>query len=179
MRLAAAAASFIAAAAALLLPARASAYEGEWHASAGVGYLGGWRGHGPGFGGLSLGHGFGGGLELGYDAKDWAGLFVAADASYHPSSKVTLPSGVLGFKLRFDVLRVIPYIGVHVGFAGAIQPSVDPLGYVNFGVPFGFDYQINRSFTVGVAGKFQILGGHGSVVPMMGAMARVAYVWGG
>jgi hypothetical protein len=169
MRLAPAAASFVAAAA-LLLPARASAYEGEWHASAGVGYLGGWQG---------IGHGFGGGLELGYDAKDWVQPFVAAEISHHPATTYTVPTGALGVKLRFDVLRVIPYVGVHVGFTPLVVPTQTTRVYLNVGVPFGLDYQLNRSFTVGAEGRFQLLAGHGPVTPMMGAMARVAYVWGG
>jgi hypothetical protein len=165
MRLAAALAAV-----ALLLPARASAYEGQWHGNAGLGYLGGWNG---------IGHGFGGELELAYDPKDWGQIFLAADVSHHPATKYTLPSGVLGFKLRFDVLRVVPYVGVHIGFAGATHPNANPLGYVNFGLPFGFEYFINRSLTVGLAGRFQIIGGHGNVWPMMGALARVGFVWGG
>lgn len=170
MRLAPVVSAAAALAAALLLPARASAYEGQWHAGADLGYLGGWRG---------LGSGFGGGLEVGYDAKDWVGVFVAANATHHPWSKSTIPTGVLGVTLRFDVLRVVPYVGLHAGFATVLTPKVDPLAYLDVGVPFGLDYYISRSLTVSAAGRFQILGGHGTAIPMMGVTARVAYVWGG
>jgi opacity protein-like surface antigen len=164
------------AALALLAPATALAYERQWHAGGSLGYIGGWNG---------LGHGFGLGADLGYGVKDWLDLVGAIDVSYHPSSKVFLPTATVGGRVAFDVVQVVPHIGLMVGVAlpsgigvkgcksaGCIDPNFD------FSIPFGVDYQLSRKWTIGAAGRFQLVMGKGGVTPMMGAFAKLSYLWG-
>ena len=166
----------LAAALLLSLPTTALAYERQWHAGGSLGYIGGFHG---------LGHGMGLGVDLGYGVKDWLDLVGAVDVSYHPSSKVFLPTAAVGGRVAFDVVRVVPHIGLLVGVAlpsgrgvkgcksaGCIDPNFD------LAIPFGVDYQLSRKWTVGLAGRFQTVMGRGGVTPMMGAFAKVQYLWG-
>jgi hypothetical protein len=158
--------------AAVLLAARpASAYERQWHAGASFGYLGGWNGPG---------HGFGGGLDIGYGVRDWLDVVGAVDVSYHPANKLVIPTVAAGVRFTFDFVQVVPHVGLLVGF-GDMAP-VGGLGgnlaRLDLAVPFGVDYQVSRSFTIGVAGRFQVLLANGTPSPMLGAFARATYVWG-
>ena len=49
---------------------------------------------------------------------------------------------------------------------------------LNLEIPFGVDYQISRSFSVGAAGRFQLLLLGGSPWMTLGAFARAEYTWG-
>ncbi len=160
-------------AAVLLASSSAAAYERQWHAGASFGYIGGWNG---------VGHGLGGGLDLGYGVKDWLDVTASLDVSYHPASKIVIPSGTAGVRFAFDVLQVVPYIGAEVGAAGAVLTSgctADcSAAKLAVALPFGVDYQLSRSFTIGASGRFQLLLLGGSATPMLGAFARAQYVWG-
>lgn len=159
--------------AAVLLPSPALAYERQWHAGLEAGYLGGFRG---------LGHGAGLGVDLGYGVRDWLDLTGTLGASYHPSSRSLIPSATVGARLAFDVLQVVPYVGVEIGAAGAFTTSgcagscAAPA--FDLAAPFGLDYQLSRSFTIGAAGRFQLLVLRGGATPMLGAFVRAAYTWG-
>jgi hypothetical protein len=159
-------------AAALFVPRSASAYERQWHAGASFGYMGGWNGPG---------HGFGGGLDLGYGVRDWLDVVGAVDVTYHPESKLVIPTVAAGVRFAFDVLQVVPHVGVLVGFGDMAPvggaPAVN-LARLDLAVPFGVDYQVSRSFTIGVAGRFQVLLANGTPSPMLGAFARATYIWG-
>lgn len=96
---------------ALLAPSLASAYENQWHAGAEAGYLGGWSGVGSGAGGT---------LNLGYGVRDWLDVTGSVDLSYHPASRILLPSGSAGVRFVFDVVQVVPYVGAQVGAAGVL-----------------------------------------------------------
>src|SRR5262249_36090553 len=72
---------------AMLASSTAHAYERQWHAGASFGYMGGWNGPG---------HGLGGGLDLGYGVRDWLDLVGAADVTYHPSTKLLVPTVTAG-----------------------------------------------------------------------------------
>ncbi|MFT3776638.1 MAG: hypothetical protein QM820_65705 [Minicystis sp.] len=159
----------------LLAPSAASAYEHQWHAGASFGYLGGWNG---------IGHGLGGGLDLGYGVRDWLDVVASADVSYHPSSKVVIPTFTAGVRFTFDVLQVVPHIGVLAGVADEAVTSGCGAGApcnaarLDLAIPFGLDYQLSRSFTIGAVGRFQVLLLNGSASPMLGAFVRAQYVWG-
>lgn len=166
-------ASAAALAAAILTPAPASAYERQWHAGLDVGYLGGWNG---------VGHGFASGVNLGYGVKDWLDLAGAIDVSYHPSSKVVIPTVTAGVRFAFDVLQVVPHVGVMAGFGEQVITSgcgaSCSAARLDLAIPFGVDYQVSRSFTIGASGRFQVLLLNGSATPMLGAFARAQYTWG-
>lgn len=161
----------------LAVPASAHAAERRWHAGATLGYMGGWSG---------LGHGFGLGVDAGFALKDWFDIIGAIDTSYHPSSKVFLPTAAVGGRVALDKLPVVPYIGALIGIAlpsgigvkgcksaGCIDPNFD------LAIPFGVDYPLSQKWSVGLAGRFQTILGRGGVVPMMGAFVKVQYLWGG
>ena len=48
----------------------------------------------------------------------------------------------------------------------------------NVAVPFGLDYQISRSFSVGLGGRFQVLLLGPTPWETLGVFARAEYVWG-
>src|SRR5262249_15371078 len=96
---------------ALLLPSTASAYERQWHVGASFGFVGAWNGVGPGAAG---------GLDGGYGVLDWLDLTASVDFAGFPGTKLFVPSGTAGVRFVFDVLQVVPYVGVEAGGAGAI-----------------------------------------------------------
>jgi hypothetical protein len=158
----------------ILAPSSAHAYENQWHAGAEAGYLGGWN---------SLGNGAALGLDLGYGVRDWLDVTGSVDVSYHPASKLLVPSGTAGVRFVFDVVQVVPYIGAQVGLAGVIDvgsgcTATCSVAKLDLALPFGADYQLSRSLTIGAAGRFQVLLLNGSATPMLGALAKVQYVWG-
>lgn len=167
-------ASAAALAAVILASPRASAYERQWHAGLDVGYLGGWNG---------VGHGFASGVNLGYGVKDWLDVVGAVDVSYHPSSKVVIPTITGGVRFVFDVLQVVPHIGLLVGFADQVAVGCGAgvscnVPRFDLALPFGVDYQVSRAFTIGASGRFQVLLANGSATPMLGAFVRAQYTWG-
>ena len=50
--------------------------------------------------------------------------------------------------------------------------------WANLEIPFGIDYTLSRSFSLGVSGRYQLLLSHVSPVNAIGVFARVEYLWG-
>jgi hypothetical protein len=166
-------------AAALLSPGRAAAYEHQWHAGASFGYAA--------LFGDTTSHGFGGGLHLTYGVNDTVNLLAEIDATTHFSPRFTVVSGGLGAAYVFDVLQWVPWAGAEIGPAGLLStdPTCGMTGAApckafrfDVAVPFGLDYQISRSFTVGVGGRFQLLLLGPTPWETLGVFARAEYVWG-
>ncbi len=166
-------------AAGLLSPGRAAAYEHQWHAGGSFGY--------DALFGDSTSHGFGGGFHLAYGVNDSINLIAEIDATAHPLARWTVVSGAIGAAYVLDVLQWVPWAGAEVGPAGLV--SLDPkcglaiaepcaTFRVNLAIPFGLDYQVSRSFSVGVAGRFQLLLLGSTPWETIGAFARAEYVWG-
>jgi hypothetical protein len=166
-------------AAALLASRQAAAFERQWHAGASFGYAA--------LFGANTSHGFGGGLHLAYGVNDMVNLLADIDATAHPYAQWTVVSGGLGAAYVFDVARFVPWGGVEVGPAGLV--STDPkCGMAvaepctafrfNVAVPFGIDYAVNRSFNVGLGGRFQVLLLGYTPWETLGVFARAEYVWG-
>lgn len=182
---------------ALFAPRRAEAYEKQWHVGASLGYTA-LMGQNP------TRHGLGGGLHLTYGLSDAFNLMVEADLSGHfaradvPAVKADetarpAQDGALftragaGVGYVFDVLQWVPYIGLVAGAADVI--NLGPLCgatdqapchdlRLNLAVPFGLDYSINRSISIGVGGRYQLLISGQPLMHALGAFARVEYVWG-
>jgi len=162
---------------ALALPARAHAFEKQWHAGASVGYAALIR--------TGAYHGFGGGLHLTYGINDTFNFMAELDATAHPSGERVMFGGGVGVGYVFDVLQWVPYVGALVGAADLASTALCGPGGVpchdvrlNLMVPFGLDYQLSRSLSVGAAGRYQLMLGATSPVHVIGAFARVEYVWG-
>jgi hypothetical protein len=164
---------------AALAPRRAAAYEHQWHAGMSFGYAA--------LFGAQTAHGFGGGLHLAYGANDAINLLAEIDATVHPSSKWTVVSGGLGAAYVLDVLQWVPWAGLEVGPAGLVSfdpkcgvAATEPCSAfrINLAIPFGVDYQISRSFAVGLGGRFQVLVLGGSPWETLAVGARAEYAWG-
>jgi hypothetical protein len=166
-------------AAALLAPARAEAYEHQWHAGVSLGYAA--------LFGATTSHGFGGGMHLAYGVNDWLNLMAEINATAHPYAQWTVVSGAFGASYVFDVLQWVPWVGAAFGPAGLVSTDkqcgiavAEPCTAfrLNLEIPFGLDYQVSRSFNVGVTGRFQLLLLGSTPWTTLGAFARAEYTWG-
>jgi hypothetical protein len=164
--------------AALLVASPAEAVEHQWHAGVDFGYMALFD---------PTAHGYGGGLHLRYGLTDMFDLMGQVDVSAHPYRQWLITSGGVGAAYVVDVLQWVPYVGAVAGAAGVF--STDPACgissavpcrsfRINLEIPFGLDYQVSRRFSVGVAGRFQLLLLGESPWMLLGAFARAEYVWG-
>lgn len=167
-------------AAAASLPGEASAFERQWHVGAGAGYS-------PYItpAGVTL-HGFGGGLHLTYGLSDTINFLALADVTVHPATTdhgqpvdgVLLGGGSVGLGYVFDVLQIVPYFGAAVGGYYLASPT-NAGGRLALTVPFGIDYQLSRSFALGVAGEYKLLFlDPAGVGQRFTAFLRAEYIWG-
>jgi hypothetical protein len=165
--------------AALLAPRRAAAYEHQWHAGVSLGYAA--------LFGATTSHGFGGGLHLAYGLNDSFNLLAEVSATAHPYAQWTVVSGGVGAAYVLDVLQWVPWVGAVIGPGGLVSTDkqcgvaiAEPCAAfrLNIAIPFGVDYQISRSFTIGVGGRFQVLLLGSSPWETLGAFARAEYTWG-
>ncbi len=106
-----------------------------------------------------------GGLDLQYGFTDAVAARVSTTVSYHPvdaQPDIALPGGtvrgmstLVGITYTFDVLRLVPYADLGVGFinvAGAVTTSGSALA-TELGV--GADYLLTTRWAVGGALKYQ------------------------
>lgn len=166
-------------AAVALAGGRAEAFEHQWH-------LGGSLGYAALFGG-GTSHGFGGGVHAAYGLNDSFNLMGDVNVTAHPYAQWVVMSGAVGAGYVLDVLQWVPYVGGLVGGAGVF--SSDPRCGISrsepckqfrldLEIPFGVDYQVSRSFSVGIAGRFQLLLLGEFPWTTLGAFARAEYTWG-
>lgn len=165
--------------AALCASGSAAAYEKQWHVGADFGYAA--------LLGATTSHGFGGGLHLGYGITDYLNLIAEVNTTWHPYAQWTVLTGTVGAAYVVDVLQWVPYVGATIGPGGLLSSDKqcglaieEPCHAFRLAIdiPFGLDYQVSRSFTVGVAGRFQLLLLGHSPWETLGAFARAEYVWG-
>ncbi len=166
------------AAAALALAGRAAAADPPWHVGLSLGYaalLGG-----------STWNGFSGAAHLGYAINDTFMLIAQVEAADHPSAGVTLVSGGVGATYLLDVLEWVPWAGAEVGPAafvggaacGTTLGEACPSLRLDLAVPFGLDYRVSKSFTVGLGGRYQMLVLGASMWSALSVGAQAEYVWG-
>ena len=157
--------------------ADANAYERQWQLGAGFGYaLAGYPG-GPC-------SGLGGGLQAGYGLTDWLNARLHFDVTGYdvpdPHGTALIFNGGAGVEAAFDVLQVVPYIGVTVGPANSWIIDHDDVWHWSIEVPGGLRYQATRNFHIGVEARYRALvfGNDDSPVHNLIAGATAAYVWG-
>lgn len=165
---------------ALAAPREAGAFERQWHAGADAGYSVLLNPAGAAL------HGFGGGVHLTYGLSDTVNLLVLADATVHPATThkrlpvdgLVLAGGSIGFGYVFDVLQWVPYVGATAGAYYAAGPTDSGIRLA-VQIPFGLDYQLSRSFAVGVAGEYKLLLlDAAGVSQRISAFLRAEYIWG-
>lgn len=158
----------------------AGAVERQWHAGGSLGYslLGtstdAWSG-------------FGGALHLTYGLNDTFNAMAQVELTRQPSGHVTLASGSLGVGYVLDVLRWVPYVGGMVGgydlwtTSGPCGPTLAAScheGRLGLSIPAGLDYQINRSFALGVQVRYHLLLLGDPPAHVLTTFARAEYIWG-
>ncbi len=159
---------------------RARAVEQQWHVGAGVG------GSGLEVGDtMHLGVGFG--LDATYGLTDQFNLVAEVQTSrLVPGSDPDVPhsrpsgltSGAVGATYVLDVLRWVPYGGILLGgdlLSGGALP--DAKGLATAQVALGLDYQLDRTWSVGVAARehFYATSTYSSFTTLF---LRVEYAWG-
>jgi hypothetical protein len=163
-----------------LAPATAGAFERQWHAGASFGYalLGttadAWSG-------------YGGALHLTYGLSDSFNALAQIDVVHEPGGKVMIASGSLGAAYVLDVLRWVPYVGAMAGGYDLFTVS-GPCGKapgdschaarLGLSVPAGLDYQVSRSFAIGVQVRYHLLLLGDPPAHLLTTFARAEYVWG-
>jgi hypothetical protein len=166
----------------------ASAYERQWQAGLGVGYALLMNGGSIPVKPTSL-HGFGSSLSITYGLTDAINIIGHADFSAHPGdAPVVIGGGSAGIAYVLDVLRWVPWVGLTVGgyAVSAREPCVATndvsctAGRFGLSVPFGLDYQLSRSFSIGANGRYGLLlaGNQIGVDQTIAGFIRAQYIWG-
>ncbi|HRI71588.1 MAG TPA: hypothetical protein PK156_45460, partial [Polyangium sp.] len=168
--------------------AKADAYERQWQASLGLGYTHLSNGGGTALKVTSL-PGFGASLGISYGLNDSLNLVAHGDFSMHPGdAPVLIGGGGVGIGYVIDVLRWVPWLGLTAGAYGVSVggPCVSATGAecttarLGLSLPFGLDYQLNRSFSIGAGGRYGLLlfGNQNKVDQTISVFARAQYIWG-
>jgi hypothetical protein len=166
----------------------ASAYEHQWQLGLGVGYTQLMNGGGTPVKPSSL-HGFGSSLSITYGLSDSINLIGHVDMSAHPGdAPVVLGGASVGFAYVLDVLQWVPWVGLSAGgyAVSALDPCVTTTdapcttGRLGLSVPFGLDYQVSRSFSIGASGRYGVLlfGAQNNVDQALAVFLRAQYIWG-
>lgn len=134
----------------------------------------------------STGAGAGGALHYTYGLTDqWnltveAGrVIVAADQDF-PYSPASVDHGAVGAAYVIDILRWVPYIGVAGGLYRLSGGTLDEALFLpGLSVGAGIDYQLNRHFAVGLAGRQHVLLSKLDTYPSYTTLLfRFEYMWG-
>lgn len=136
--------------------------------------------------------GLGGALHYAYGLSDqWnltlgaSSIVVAADQKQDfPTSPRTRPSTVhqaaVGASYVIDILRWVPWIGIDGGVCVLAGGTLDRSIVVpELSVGLGLDYQLSRTFAVGLAGREHLLISKLDTYPSyLTAMLRFEVMWG-
>jgi len=136
--------------------------------------------------------GIGGALHYAYGLTDaWnlsveaSSVIVAADQkqdfAYSPRNRpATVDHGAIGVGYVIDILRWVPYIGVHGGvyrLAGGTLDEALFLPGISLGA--GLDYQLSRQFAVGAAVREHLMFSKLDTYPSYTTLLlRFEYMWG-
>jgi opacity protein-like surface antigen len=170
----------IAAAAALAAvtgSAPSHAFERQWHVGATVGYS---MAAFPN----AVASGFGAAGYGTYGINDAINLRAQFDFTIvdipEPGTSALIYMPALGAEYVFDTLQWILYVGLLAGPVNvSIQDGPD-LWQAGLAIPLGLNYQLSRSFAIGVEGQYRLylFGAEGSPVNNLWAGGRFEYTWG-
>jgi hypothetical protein len=136
--------------------------------------------------------GFGGAIHYAYGLNDQWNLSVQAssvivamdqkqDWPNSPRNRpATVDHGAVGVGYVIDILRWVPYVDAHAGLYRLAGGTLDHALFLpGASVGVGLDYQLNRHFAVGVAGRehFMVtkLDTYASYTTVL---LRLEYMWG-
>ena len=167
---------------------KADAYERQWQASLGLGYAHLSNGGGTAVQLASL-PGFGASLGLSYGVNDALNIIGHADFSMHPGdTSVLVGGGGVGIAYVLDIVQWVPWLGLTAGAYGVSigEPCVSNVsvpcttGRFGLSLPFGLDYQLSRSFSLGAGGRYGLLlfGNQNKLDQTISVFARAQYIWG-
>jgi hypothetical protein len=106
--------------------------------------------------------GFAGGVDIDYGLTDAWAVRLSLEGSTHDVSKsndtdmrpegaVRTDAAMLGLTYTFDVLRLVPYADLQVGFAQVRGAVVAPQSLLAMELGVGADYFVSRRVTTGLA----------------------------
>jgi len=155
----------------------AGAFERQWHLGAGVGYvLAGFP--------EAAASGFGASAYATYGVTDAVNLRTQFDMSIvdipEPGTSALIYAPSFGMEYVFDTLQWILYGGVLVGPVDVSLQEGPDLWQAGLALPLGLNYQLSRSFAVGIEGQYRLFlfGQEGSPVNNLWAGGRFEYTWG-
>ncbi len=165
----------------------AEAFERQWHLGIDFGYaLAGFP--------EAVAGGYGGGLHVAYGITDAFNLRLQGDVTVfdlpEPATSALIYDAAFGVEYVIDILRWVPYIGALAGpVYVARQDAEDSAGVVTehedswllgLEIPLGLGYQLSRSFTIGLEGRYRVflLGGGTSPTSSLLGLGRLEYMWG-
>lgn len=132
--------------------------------------------------------GIGGALHYAYGLTDQWNLSVQAssvvvaadqkrDGPYRPA---TVDHGAIGIGYVIDILRWVPYVDVHGGVYRLAGGSIDgSLFLPGLSAGVGIDYQLNRQFAIGAAGRQHFMVSKMDTFPSYTTvLLRFEYMWG-
>lgn len=136
--------------------------------------------------------GGGGAIHYAYGLSDqWnltiegSSVVVAAnqkqDHDYSPRNRpATVDNAGIGIAYVIDILRWVPYVGVQGGMYRLAGGTIDgSLFLPGLSIGVGLDYQLNRQFAVGVAGRQHFMVTKMDTYPSYTtAILRFEYMWG-
>jgi hypothetical protein len=148
----------------------AEAFERQWHAGIDGGYAS--------LFGDNTSAGFGGGTHLAYGLSDAFNALFELDVTRHPSAATTVWSGAAGVAYTLDVARAVPYGGLMA--AGYELTGVVPTTAPGFQIVLGLDYQLERSWALGVQLRMHTILAKDPVGTTTYATTflRIEYLWG-
>jgi hypothetical protein len=162
-----------------LSPARALAFEGQWHAGGGIGA--GFFADSATRAGPAIG------LHGAYGLSDYFDVKLEGLAALHSRDEhgLGLYAVSAGLAYKIDVIQWIPYVGVQVGYyrlSGTDRPGQLHPNELGMSVDLGMDYAVSRSFGLGLELRY-----HGFLsdplaslgdAPYFSALLRAEYRWG-
>ncbi len=165
----------------------ALAYERQWHLGMDFGYAI------AGFPEATVG-GYGGGLHLAYGLTDVLNIRLHGDVTVFdlpdPATSALIYNGALGVEYVVDIMRWVPTLGVLVGPVYVARQDAEAADgevteypdrwLVGVEIPLSLGYQLSRTFTIGVEGRYRLLpfGAEDSPTHNLLALGRLEVVWG-
>ncbi|MBW2453837.1 MAG: hypothetical protein JRI68_04980 [Deltaproteobacteria bacterium] len=165
----------------------AQAYERQWRLGMDFGYaIAGFP--------EAAAAGYGGGLHLTYGLTDVFNVRLHGDVTVFdlpdPATSALIYNGALGVEYVVDIMRWVPTLGVLVGPVHVARQDAETADgevteypdrwLLGLEIPLGLGYQLSRTFTIGLEGRYRLLpfGEEDSPTHNLLGFGRLEVVWG-